>query len=102
MGIIVVRSPGVRCNKPIPWIKKTAKQLALQSRIKIHYYRADIAALRLLKYEKLPAINILNLTWKVDLLWKISWPLKSPRPMWPGMMQSVHKGEQPGHISAND
>ena len=38
MGIIAVRRPGVICNKLIPRIKKTAEELALQSRIKIHYY----------------------------------------------------------------
>ena len=99
MGIIAVRSPEVRCNKPIARIKKTAEELALQSRIKIKFYRGDITALRLLKYEKLSAINILDFSWKVDFLWKISWPLKSPRPLWSGMIQAVNNGEHPGKSS---
>ena len=99
MGIISVRSPEVRCNKPIARIKKTAEELALQSRIKIKFYRGDITALRLLEYEKLSAINILDFSWKVDFLVKISWPLKSPRPLWSGMMQAVNNGEHPGKSS---
>ena len=90
IGMIAVRSPEVRCSKPIARIKKTAEELAFQSRIKIKFYRGDITALRLLKYEKLSAINILDYSWKVDLLWKISWPLKSPRPLYSGMMQAVN------------
>ena len=99
MGIIAVRSPEVRCNKPIARIKKTAEELALQSRIKTKFYRDDITALHLLKYEKLSAINILDFSWKVDFLWKISWPLKSPQPLWSGMMQAVNNGETPDKSS---
>ena len=99
MGIIAVKSPEVRCSKPIARIKKTAEELASQSRIKIKFYRGDIAALRLSKYEKLSAINILDYSWKVDLLWKILWPFKSPRPMWSRMMQAVNNGEHPGKSS---
>ena len=51
MGIIAVRSPEVRCSKPIARIKKTAEELTLQSRINIKFYRGDITAPRLLKYE---------------------------------------------------
>ena len=99
MGIIAVRSPEVRCNKPIARIKKTAEELALQSRININFYRGDITALRLLKYEKLSAINVLDFSWKVDFLLKISWPLKSSRPLWSGIMQAVNNGEHPGKSS---
>ena len=98
MGIIVVRSPEIRYSKPIARIKKTAEGLALQSRIKFKFYTCD-TALRLLKYEKLSAINIFDYSWKVDLLWKISWPLKSPRPLWSEMMQAVNNGEHPDKSS---
>ena len=98
MGIIAVRNPEVRCSKGAR-IKKTAEGLALQSRIKIKFYRGDITAPRLLKSEKLSVINILDYFWKVDLLWKISWPLKSSWPLLSGMMQAVNNGEHPGKSS---
>ena len=65
MGIIAVKNPEVRCSRGAR-IKKTAEELALQSRIKIKFYRGDITAPRLLKSEKLSAINILDYFWKVN------------------------------------
>ena len=31
-----------------------------------------------------------------ETLWNISWPLKSPRPAWKGMMQALHNGDHAG------
>ena len=41
MGIIAVTSPGQKQNRPVPRIKKTAEEFVFQSKIKIHYYRAE-------------------------------------------------------------
>ena len=38
-------------------------------------------------------------TWKIDLLWKLVWPLRSSRPGWSGMMQAVHQDTHPGKAS---
>ncbi|KAL8574874.1 hypothetical protein ACOMHN_003434 [Nucella lapillus] len=38
-------------------------------------------------------------TRKLDLLWKVSWPLRSPRLGWSGMMQTICSGAYPGKSS---
>ena len=48
MGIIAVRSPEVRRSKPIARVKNTTEEFALQSRIKIKFYRGVITSLSLL------------------------------------------------------
>ena len=80
MGIIAVTSPGRKQSRPVPRIKKTAEELAFQSKIKIHYYRPEIRAFQQLKYEKLSTTMTSDDTWKVDFIWQIVWPLRSPRP----------------------
>ena len=99
MGIIAVTSPGRKQNRPVLRIKKTVEVFAFQLKIKIHYHRAEIRAFQRLKYEKLSITMTSDDTWKVDFTWKIVWPLRSPRPLWSGMMQTCHEGEHPGKPS---
>ena len=47
-------------------------------------------------FKELPAVSSEDPTSHLETLWKISWPLKSPRPAWKGMMQAVHSSDHPG------
>ena len=50
-------------------------------------------------FKELPDSSSDDDTANLDLLWKISWPLKSPRPAWNGMMQMLQNGPHPGNSS---
>ena len=64
--------------------------------IVIYFYKEICRARSPLLYEKLNKIHRGDPTWKIDLLWKFVWPLRSPRPGWSGMMQAVHQDTHPG------
>ena len=49
-----------------------------------------------LSFTELPEMSATDSTSYFETLWEISWPLKSPRPAWKGMMQAAHSGAHPG------
>ena len=52
-----------------------------------------------LVYEKLPCLSNVNKTWKLDFLCSLVWPIRSPKPNWSGLMQTISKGSHPGKSS---
>ena len=52
-----------------------------------------------LTYNELAAMEVLDPTAHVDLLWEVSFIMRQTRPAWSGVMQSVHCGEHPGKSS---
>ena len=98
MGIIQAITPGDSRSYTIPRINRRAADLALQGRIKIHFYKSNVVC-NFFTYHKLPELEVKDKDWKINLLWKIVWPLKTCRPGWSGMMQAVHVGEHPGKAS---
>ncbi|KAL5019525.1 hypothetical protein ScPMuIL_002417 [Solemya velum] len=54
-----------------------------------------------LLYEKLPQLDVVNNFWPLDIMWKISWPLRPKRPRWSGTMQAVCQEEHPGKASVH-
>eukprot|EP00745_Piridium_sociabile_P028799 TRINITY_DN4651_c0_g1_i2.p1 TRINITY_DN4651_c0_g1~~TRINITY_DN4651_c0_g1_i2.p1 ORF type:complete len:839 (-),score=172.35 TRINITY_DN4651_c0_g1_i2:728-3244(-) len=62
-----------------------------------HFYcRSDWNGLASVCFRDIPNIAAVDNTACLDTLWKISWPLKSPRPAWHGLMQAAHDGVHPG------
>lgn len=56
--------------------------------------------LQSLVYKKFEVPSSEDLTGaRVDLLWNMSLLLKSPRPLWSGMMQSIYQDSHPGIAS---
>jgi hypothetical protein len=100
MGIIATVTPGTS-GSSIPITRKTvtADDIAAAGRIDIHVYHNQCTGISSLKYNKLENRQAQDATSKVDLLWKISHLLRSPRPAWSGMMQQVHTGPYPGQSS---
>ena len=49
-----------------------------------------------LSFTELPEMSATDSTSHFETLWEISWPLKSPRPAWKGMMQAAQSGANPG------
>ena len=97
MGIIANVTP--KTNK-IPRVAVSAEDIAKVGRINIKYFTSACDGMQSFRYEKSrePAFSI-NMSIKVDLLWKVSLTVRSPRPSWTGMMQMVSHGEHPGEAS---
>lgn len=99
MGIIATVTPGIKHQKPVPKQDVSAKDLVVKGNINIHFFKADFSTKLPLTYKELGKVGWTDNTQKLDLLWKVSWPFRSPRPGWSGMMQAVCQGEYPGQSS---
>ena len=77
-------------------LQVTAKELATMGTIKISYYTRKQNVLPELTLKEIREIKSDDPTWKLDLLWKILRPIKSPTPGWSGMMQMVQQEDYPG------
>ena len=67
--------------------------------IKISYYTRKQNVLPELTLKEIREIKSNDPTWKLDFLWKILRPIKSPTPGWSGMMQMIQQGDYPGKSS---
>ena len=93
MGMIAAITPGTAVQKqPIPRAKVTFADVALIGKVQIRYYKEESREMVEIVYQKLTNLRAQNHSQNLDLLWKTSIMLGSPRPAWSGMMQFVHKG----------
>ena len=95
MGIIAAVSPGIKTYTPIPRVTASAEDLAAVGRFNIHHFSATDASINDLVYQRLPKVDVQDATSNVDLLWKTSLLLRSPRPCWSVVMQHVQHGLHP-------
>ncbi|KAL8557942.1 hypothetical protein ACOMHN_054656 [Nucella lapillus] len=86
MGIIASVTPGVKAARRVPRRDVSLKDIKAIGQIKIHFFRPDKTGLSGLTFKALPAISA-NVDSNLDLLSKVSWPLKNPCPAWSGLMQ---------------
>jgi hypothetical protein len=98
MGIIAVVTPGTQQSKPVPKVNVTAADIAAVGRINIQYFKIPPTNEPII-YQPLDRITARNPTSELDVLWKISLLIRSPRPAWSGMMQLLHHGQHPGKAS---
>ncbi|CAG2208600.1 unnamed protein product [Mytilus edulis] len=102
MGIMAAVTPGSFGTKPIPRIDVTSEQIALLAKINISYYKPlESNQMASCIYSNLRKMNYkdVDCSYMVNLLWKVSWPLRSPMPGWSGYMQMVQEGTYPGKSS---
>lgn len=95
MGIIATVTPMTKSPKQIPRMSATLEDVKSVGRINIQFYKAPNNEALPMIYDKLYLPINEDPTSMLDLLWKVSWPLRSPRPGWSGMMQAVSKGKYP-------
>ena len=99
MGIISAATPGTKhCSVIRRDTSVTPDKVSTVGRVPVHFYSATVFDTTL-AYEVLKDFAVEDRTRKLDLLWKVSWPLRSPRPGWSGMMQSVCNGSYHGQSS---
>ena len=98
MGIIAAITPGIHADMPVPKVHVTAEDIAKIGRINIQYFQIP-HAVELIIYRPLVRIAEDDPTSLLDVMWKTSLLLHSPRPTWSGMMQLLHHGEHPGKAS---
>ncbi|CAC5372581.1 unnamed protein product [Mytilus coruscus] len=102
MGIMAAVTPGSFGTKPIPRIDVTSEQIALLAKFNISYYKpSESNRMASCVYSNLRKMNYkdVDCSFMVKLLWKVSWPLRSPMPGWSGYMQMVQEGTYPGKSS---
>jgi len=100
MGMLAAITPGIRNKKTIPRTTTTNEDIASVGRVNIKHFVPDVDGLQELTYLALkPHHGEDHMLSKVDMLWYIARPLKSPCPSWSGTMQMVHKGDFPGQAS---
>ena len=73
--------------------------LLLKLWINIFLCRPDQNGLSTLTFADIQAPSVDDQTAGVDLLWRISWPLKSARPSWSAFMGRTQTGVHPGKSS---
>lgn len=98
MGIIAAITPRVNKSLPVPRCKVTKDDIAAVGTIKIHYHEG-INHFSNLVYEDLLDVQDSNSKQNLHILWKLMWPLRSPRTSWSGMMQMVRRSSHPGQSS---
>lgn len=98
MGIIAAVTPETKTSKAVPKVHVTAKEIAAIGRINIQYFKIP-PALEPIIYNPLVRTTEEDPTSELDILWKTSLLLHSPRPSWSGMMQFLHRGQHPGKAS---
>ena len=98
MGIIASITPAVSLQNVVPRVNVTAKDIAQVGRIHIHT-KSFTNDMKPLVYKDWTDIDIEDDTAMLDALWKISYPLHTPRPAWSGYMQMVSQGVHPGKSS---
>ena len=99
MGIIAVVTPNSDVTSVIQRVSVSAEEIAAVGRINIKQFTSDCGGLGSLVYESQPEVPKDKQNSMVDLLWKTSLSLRSPRPGWAGFMQMIHKGNHPGQAS---
>ena len=96
MGIIGAATPSEKLYRLIRRdTSVTALQTSTLGHIPVRFFsssKTDIS----LEYEELQDFRFEDITQKLDLLWKVSWPLRTPRIAWSGLMQTVSDGSYPG------
>ncbi|GFS26848.1 hypothetical protein ElyMa_007067800 [Elysia marginata] len=99
MGIITAVTPGTRRKKPIPRLSTTSADLTPLKSINVHFFPSTCQDFSFFKYLELEDFSTEDPLSTHDLVWKLSWPLRSPRPAWQGFMQTVCTGEHSGKSS---
>ena len=102
MGIIATITPAAKFNLSIPRKKiatNASQELARVGKIKIYFHKEERSGLTALQYQQLVEIKATNHHANIDTLWKVATLFKSPKPLWSGLMQSVHHGSHPGKSS---
>ncbi|KAL8558585.1 hypothetical protein ACOMHN_046303 [Nucella lapillus] len=99
MGIIGAAIPGTKeCRAVRRDTSVTPDRISALGRVPVHFYNPSSVDLSLV-YEIMQDFAVEDRTRKLDLLWKVSWPLRSPRLGWSGMMQTICSGAYPGKSS---
>ena len=91
MGIIAAITPGTQApRKPIPKLSVTAEEIAHVGRINIEFFKIPPGAPPIMYLPLYAHISAEDPTSQLDVVWKTSLLLQSPRPSWSGTMQMLH------------
>ena len=91
MGIIAAVTPGTQAKKHIPKANVTAADIEAVGRINIRYFKNPPALPAPLTNLARVLLEAEDPTAQLDVLWKSSLFLHSPRSAWAGMMQRLHR-----------
>lgn len=96
MGIVATITPGITDEKHISRKSVTAQDILQVGRIDIRYFTSQHTGKLPLTYKELKAMEVVDPTAHLDILWETSFFTRPTRPAWSGLMQTVHHGAYPG------
>ena len=101
MGMIAAVTLGAKCSTAVARCSARAVVNGNLGAIAIHFYKEIRSAPPPFLCQKLNDIHRNDPTWKIGLLWKLVWPLRSSRPGWSGMMpftKTLIQGKHRSHF----
>ena len=99
MGMIACVTPGGFSSQPVPKQTVSTEQLLSAGSIDISFYKPEESVKPCIAFSVLKDLTTADQSWKLNLLAKVTWPIRPPGPEWSGLMQMVHVGENPGQSS---
>jgi hypothetical protein len=99
MGMIATVMPGTTITRTIPRLNVTSEDITGVGHVNIENFMPETNTFQSLIYKQLQNRDTEDLTAYGDMLWDVSWSLKSHRPSYLGTMQMVHRGDHPGESS---
>ena len=100
MGMLGTITPAKQCSRKIPRVTVTNADIFAVGCVNISHMPGPCTGLAEPKYHELIIEEYHDTNSDaLDTLWNMSLHLRSPRPAWSGMMQTVHMGPHPGATS---
>ena len=87
MGIIAATTPsGTSVNKITRGTNVSASKVSPVGKVPIRFFNVEKTEFSF-AYDVLKDVQAVDQIKRIDTWWKVSWPLRSPRPGWSGYMQ---------------
>ncbi|WAR17805.1 hypothetical protein MAR_032399 [Mya arenaria] len=99
MGIIACVTPATSSIVPIQRRTVGKEDICKAGEIRMSYYKPNEQIKKSMTYAEIQQTKSIDNTLKLDLLVKVTAPIRPHRPVWSGLMQMLQKGEYPGKAS---
>lgn len=99
MGMTACITPRSLSSQPVRRQTVSTEQLMSAGNVDISFYTPDESIKPCILFSELQNLQLTDQTWKLNLLAKVTWPIRPPGPEWSGLMQMVYVGGYPGQFS---
>ena len=99
MGIMACMTPSEILSRVVRRGSVSLEELQEVGKVDIHYYQSKAGGIPLTYQDLTHSENAEDTTSLLDVLLKVSLPIRFPQPGWSGIMHMVQKGDHPGPSS---